>query len=197
VVIFGGLAELTAGAISMGLGGYLAAKGEAEAHQAMVSTTKRTVREQPEEVDHAVRNLFADFDLPSELLNTINYHVAQSKSTKRVDLRLQHGEGAAAEDHSRAFTSAITIALGYFLGGLTPLLPYLIVPSTNLAQAFWASVGVMIVALFTFGAVKTVLVGGVEGRAASKWVRAGVEMVVLGGVAAGASMALVRGFGGE
>jgi vacuolar iron transporter family protein len=92
---------------------------------------------------------------------------------------------------TRALTSALTIATAYFLGGLLPLLPYFFVGEGEVERALWVSVAVMAGALFGFGWVKTGVVGG------RGWqrVRGGGEMVVVGGVAAGAAMGLVRAFG--
>ena len=97
---------------------------------------------------------------------------------------------------NRAYVSALTIAAGYFLGGLVPLLPYFFVEQVRVA--FWFSVAMMVIALFAFGFGKTYAIRGweeggegVKGRA----VKGGVQMVVVGGVAAGAAMGLVKAFG--
>ncbi|OBT43560.1 hypothetical protein VE00_06978 [Pseudogymnoascus sp. WSF 3629] len=86
----------------------------------------------------------------------------------------------------RALASAITIASAYFLGGLVPLVPYFFVEEVE--RGLWVSVGVMAVALWVFGWVKTGVCGG------DQWerVKGGGEMVVVGGVAAGAAMGLGR-----
>jgi VIT1/CCC1 family predicted Fe2+/Mn2+ transporter len=94
---------------------------------------------------------------------------------------------------NRAFTSALTIAMGYFLGGFVPLLPYFFVDTVFVGLCI--STAVMAVALFVFGYTKTCIVTGWYG---SKCVREGIwgglQMVVIGGVAAGAAMGLVMGF---
>lgn len=92
---------------------------------------------------------------------------------------------------SRAYVSGLTISAGYFFGGLVPLLPYLFFASVQ--EAFAGSVVVMVVALFVFGWVKTALVGERE-----RWVcgKNGVQMVLMGGVAAGAAMLSVKGLSG-
>jgi hypothetical protein len=117
------------------------------------------------------------------------------------------------EQTDRAILSAVTIALGYFLGGAVPLLPYILVgPDGTMQTAFRWSCFVMVIALFTFGAVKTRLVleesqqwemqhvplssqtiaSNCLDRNMAKSIRGGIEMVVLGGVAAGAAMSLVK-----
>ena len=100
--------------------------------------------------------------------------------------------------HSRAFTCALTIALGYFLGGFIPLLPYIFVNQNEVDLGLYWSIGIMAVALFVFGYVKTCFVAGwTGGRRVLGGIRGGVEMVVVGGVAAGAAMGLVVAFEGN
>ena len=97
---------------------------------------------------------------------------------------------------NRAYVSALTIAAGYFFGGLLPLLPYFFVEQVR--EAFWYSVAVMVVALFVFGFGKTCAVrgweeGGSGGKSAA--IKGGLQMVVVGGVAAAAATGLVKAFG--
>jgi VIT1/CCC1 family predicted Fe2+/Mn2+ transporter len=84
--------------------------------------------------------------------------------------------------------SGLTISLGYFCGGAVPLLPYLFF--AQVGEAFRASVAVMVVALFAFGWVKERVVDGE--RSVVTCIRSGVQMVVMGGLAAGAAMVCVR-----
>jgi vacuolar iron transporter family protein len=94
---------------------------------------------------------------------------------------------------SRAITCALTIALGYFAGGFVPLLPYFF--AGNITQALIWSVGIMVLALFLFGYVKTCLnVGWRGGRNVLHGVTGAVQMVLVGGTAAGAAMGIVRAF---
>jgi VIT1/CCC1 family predicted Fe2+/Mn2+ transporter len=95
----------------------------------------------------------------------------------------------------RAITCALTIALGYFIGGFIPLLPYIFVAQNDVALGLYWSIGVMAIALFTFGYVKTCFVAGWRGwRNRLRGVKGGIEMVIVGGVAAGAAMGLVIAF---
>lgn len=96
---------------------------------------------------------------------------------------------------SRATTCALTIAFGYFVGGFIPLLPYMFVPQSHVLLGLYWSIGIMIVALFIFGYVKTCFVAGWRGwRAIGKGTRGGAEMVIVGSLAAGAAMGLVVAF---
>jgi len=96
---------------------------------------------------------------------------------------------------SRALTSAITIAVAYFLGGLLPLIPYFCIGDEQVYLGLYISIGVMVVALFTFGYVKEgVVIGFGGGKNIRMCCFSGVQMVIVGSVAAGAAMGLVRLF---
>lgn len=142
-----------------------------------------------------IRDVFAPYSLPPQTLNDLANHL--SASPRLVDFVMQFQHCAQEPASSRALTSAVTIALGYFLGGMLPLIPYFWVGKNDLLRALYISVGVMAVALFSFGYVKTCIVTGWRG---SKYVRQGVfggiQMVIIGGAAAGAAMGLVKTFNG-
>jgi len=111
-------------------------------------------------------------------------------------MTFHHNLPPTAPSASAAYMSGLTISLGYFCGGFVPLLPYLFF--AHIGQAFRASVMVMVVALFVFGWGKQRLVD--EERSLASCVRSGVQMVVMGGMAAGAAIACVKtlsGVGGE
>ena len=94
---------------------------------------------------------------------------------------------------SRAITCALTIALGYFLGGFVPLLPYFF--TGDITKALVCSIGIMVLALFIFGYVKTCFNVGWQGRTnVLHGVTGGAQMVLVGGAAAGAAMGIVRAF---
>ena len=85
--------------------------------------------------------------------------------------------------------------MGYFLGGLLPLAPYFCVGKNDLLLALNISIGVMAVALFSFGYVKTCVVEGWRGsRRVKQGIFGGIQMVIIGGAAAGAAMLLVKTF---
>jgi len=103
-------------------------------------------------------------------------------------MTFHHNLPPSAPSPSAAYMSGLTISIGYFCGGFVPLLPYLFYE--HIGQAFTASVGVMIVALFLFGWGKQRLVD--DERSMAKCVRSGLQMVVMGGLAAAAAMTCVR-----
>jgi VIT1/CCC1 family predicted Fe2+/Mn2+ transporter len=195
VVIFGGLAELIAGAISMGLGGYLGAKAEIASYNETLLQTTTLTTTSPTLTLSAIRSVFVPYDLPPDLLTSVSSHL--STSPKLIDFLMRFQHCAEPPSSSRALTSALTIALAYFLGGLLPLIPYFCVGSGEgkLMEGLYISVGVMVVALFVFGYVKTgVVVGWEGGRVVRRSVFGGMQMVVVGGAAAGAAMGLVKAF---
>lgn len=137
-----------------------------------------------------VRGTFAPYGLSETAVEDItrDLHASQERLLEFL-LAFHHRE--TAPDCNQAWISAITLALGYFVGGFIPLIPYFIASQVN-AALYW-SIGVMAVTLLFFGYVKTCVVRGWSGRdniLAGLW--GGVQMVFVGGVAAGAAIALVQ-----
>ncbi|KAL8392477.1 hypothetical protein RB595_002603 [Gaeumannomyces hyphopodioides] len=193
IVIYGGMAELIAGAISMGLGGYLGAKSEAASYDETLAQTNALIETDPQGTVDAVRSVFEPYDLPKATLDGLTDHITASPDLAGFLMKFQHCE--AEHSPSRAFLSGLTIAMGYFLGGLLPLLPYLCVPRDDLATGFAVSVAVMAVALFSFGYAKTCMVCGWRGpRSVRQGLLGGLQMVVVGGAAAASAMLLVKLF---
>ncbi|GAB7358363.1 hypothetical protein MBLNU230_g2433t1 [Neophaeotheca triangularis] len=188
VVIYGGFAELVAGAISMGLGGYLGAKSEAEAYRAALGETKLIVHSDAQRVEGMVREAFAHFGFDEEIVRSM-VAALRDEPERMVEFLMRFHRQLAEADFtaSRAYVSGLTISAGYFFGGLVPLVPYLIF--ARIRDAFIGSVTVMALALFAFGWFKTSLVGE-----SNRWVclKSSVQMVLLGGVAAGAAMGCVK-----
>lgn len=118
-----------------------------------------------------------------------------AKSPQLTDFLLRFQHAVAEPPANRACTCALTIAVSYFAGGFLPMLPYFFVGKGDIGRALWASVGVMAVVLGVFGYVKTCFESGWRGaRAVRRGLVGGTTMVVVGGVAAGSAMALVRAF---
>ncbi|ELR03986.1 hypothetical protein VC83_01719 [Pseudogymnoascus destructans] len=192
-VIFAGLAELIAGAISMGLGGYLGAVSEGESYQATVEQTQARVAKNPENVAETVSDIFIAYDVPTPLIDSLAVHLAHSP--KVVDFLMAFEHTQPEPPSSRAVTCAITIAACYFAGGFLPLLPYMFVGEDEVMKGLFWSIGVMIVALFLFGYSKTCFVSGWRGkRNVMKGLWGAGQMVLVGSAAAGAAMGLVRLF---
>lgn len=181
-----------AGGISMGLGGFLGAKGESDAYIAALMETKDCVANDKPKAGRLVRRTFQDYDLPSTTLDSMtDTLLAQPDQLVDFLMRFHHQLAEADFTRSRAYACGITIASSYFLGGLVPLMPYLFFE--HVRDALWCSVFTMSLALFSFGWAKTALIGE-----SSRMVcfRNAMEMLVLGGVAAGAAIVCVRAIGG-
>lgn len=116
-----------------------------------------------------------------------------SESPKCVDFLMRFEHTLSEPAGFRAITCALTIASGYFIGGFIPLIPYMLVDDVR--QGLYWSIGIMVIALFLFGYIKTCFViGWSSWKNVFKGARGGVEMVVVGSVAAGAAMGLVMAF---
>lgn len=194
VVVFGGLAELLAGAISMGLGGYLGAKSEEASYKATYRSTRTQVLESSGNVSAEISSIFAPYHLPPSTLKDFTHQLITSNSPDAViDFLMHFQHGTPEPAASRAFVCALTIALAYFVGGFVPLVPYFF--ASDVIEGLIWSISVMIVALFVFGYVKTALVDGWKGW---KCVRCNIwgggQMVIVGGAAAGCAMGVVRLF---
>ncbi|KAK5110304.1 hypothetical protein LTR62_006157 [Meristemomyces frigidus] len=188
VVIYAGLAELIAGGISMGLGGYLGAKGEAEAYQAALAETKVMVAEDPQTAARLVKGAFSHYDFEEVAMGSlVGSLMASPQDLVDFLMRFHHRLAEADYAPARAYVSGLTIAVGYILGGLVALLPYLFL--SDIGQAFYWSVLLMALALFAFGWTKTSLIGEASRTACF---RNGMQMLVLGAVAAGAAMGCVK-----
>ncbi|CAI7568723.1 unnamed protein product [Penicillium glandicola] len=190
VVVLGGLAELAAGAISMGLGGYVGAKSEAESYQTTVRETKQLIKTDPQETRAMVRETFAPYGLTDSAVADITRDLHASED-RLLEFLMAFHHGETAPDCNQAWTSATTLALGYFIGGFIPLIPYFI--ASQVMVALYWSIGVMAITLLVFGYVKTCVVRGWSGRAnvmAAIW--GGLQMCCVGGVAAGAAIGLVQ-----
>ncbi|PWY92585.1 vacuolar iron transporter Ccc1 [Aspergillus heteromorphus CBS 117.55] len=193
VVVFGGMAELIAGAISMGLGGYLGAKSEEESYRATLKETKQEILTDPASVTETISEVFEPYDLPAELVGELTRHLSASPNLPSFLMNFHHT--VQEPSGSRAWVCALTIALGYFIGGFVPLLPYFFVGPHDAFSALRWSIATMVIALFLFGYGKTCFVSGWRGHQnIRKGIVGGLQMILVGGVAAGSAMGLVKGF---
>jgi VIT1/CCC1 family predicted Fe2+/Mn2+ transporter len=182
IVVIAGLAEIAAGSIAMGLGGYLAAKSDAEHYASERERETREVQEIPEEEAREVQKVFADYGLSHE--ESIPVVEALTRKPKQwVDFMMRFELGLEEPDPRRALRSALTIAASYVAGGIIPLSPYMAMHSARAALEW--SVVVTLIALGVFGYIK----GRFTGAHA---VRSAMQTVVIGGLAAGAAFLLAR-----
>jgi VIT1/CCC1 family predicted Fe2+/Mn2+ transporter len=182
IVVVAGLAEIAAGSIAMGLGGYLAAKSDAEHYASERLREEREVQEIPDEEALEVQKVFADYGLSQDESVPVIQALTQ-KPKEWVDFMMRFELGLEEPNPKRALQSALTIAASYICGGFIPLAPYMAMHSARLALVW--SVVVTLVALAVFGYVKGRFTGSRPGRSAT-------QTIVIGGLAAGAAFLLAK-----
>lgn len=182
IVVTAGLAEIAAGAISMGLGGYLAAHTDREHYETERQREEDETYQMPDAEREEVTQILREYGLSdAELQPVVN---ALSNNRKKwVDFMMRFELGLEAPDPKRATRSALTIALSYIAGGFVPLSPYILIP--NIQTALLVSIGVTLLALFVFGFVKGRFTGIHPFRSA-------LQTILVGGLAAAVAFALAR-----
>ncbi|KAK6465700.1 protein CCC1 [Scheffersomyces coipomensis] len=187
LVITGGMAELVSGAISMGLGGYLAARSESEYYKSQVKKEKLEFFKKPEQVNQDAAEIM--FELGASETTIASFlRDLDSQPKNLIDFVIRFGKGLEEPAEGREFTSALTIGISYFLGGFVPLVPYFFTDVVR--TGLLISVIVMLITLFAFGYIKTAISLG-DDCGYHKKVFEGVQMVAIGSVAAGAAWTLV------
>jgi len=182
VVMVAGIAELAAGSIAMGLGGYLAGRSDRDHYRAELAREFRHIQQAPEAERAEVREILAGYGLQSEMLESA---VAAVTANPRhwVDFMLRNELALDRPDPGRARNSALTIGLSYVAGGIVPLAPYALRLRVHEALAW--SAGLTLIALLAFGAAK----GKVTGL---RMARAAAETALVGSLAAGSAYLLAR-----
>jgi VIT1/CCC1 family predicted Fe2+/Mn2+ transporter len=185
IVMIAGLAEIAAGSIAMGLGGYLAARTDRDHYESEREREIRETVELPDKEREEVAEVFRGYGMSeSDLGPVVTAICADQKHW--VDFMMKFELGLEEPDPKRARNSALTIAISYILGGLVPLGPYMLVG--DLDRALGISVAVTLAALFAFGYVKGRMTG------ISPW-RGGLQTVVIGGLASAAAYGLAKWIG--
>jgi len=151
IIVTAGLAEIAAGSIAMGLGGYLVAKSDAEHYFKEREREKREVAEIPHEEMREVAEVFQEYGLTEAETKPI-VEALRKQPKKWIDFMMRFELGLERPDPKRALTSAVTIGGAYAAGGLVPLAPYMFTRDTTIAL-LW-SIVVTLLALFIFGFIK-------------------------------------------
>jgi vacuolar iron transporter family protein len=181
LVVTAGLAEIAAGSISMGLGGYLAAKSQAEHYDRERRVEEHEIESQPDVEAQEIRDIFGKYGIKSGIDSMIKELRQDPKLW--VDFMMRNELGLERPSERRARSSAITIASAYVIGGLVPLSPYFFIHEARLAVI--PSVIVTLVVLFTFGFAKA-FVSGVSP------LKSAIQTTIVGAVAATAAFILAR-----
>jgi VIT1/CCC1 family predicted Fe2+/Mn2+ transporter len=182
LVVVAGLAEIAAGSIAMGLGGYLAARTDEDHYESEKQREIRECVELPEEETEEVAKVFRGYGMTEEEMRPVVKAICGDQK-RWVDFMMRFELGFEEPDPKRARNSAVTIALSYIVGGLVPLSSYMAMD--NLKTALTFSVAVTLAALFVFGYVKGRLTGIAP-------LRGGLQTVVIGGLASAAAFGLAR-----
>jgi vacuolar iron transporter family protein len=185
IVVIAGLAEIAAGSIAMGLGGYLAARTDRDHYASELEREYRETIELPEKEREEVADVFRGYGMSErDMAPVVDAICADQKHW--VDFMMKFELGFEEPDPKRARNSAITIAISYILGGLVPLAPYILMD--HLYSALEASVAVTLAALFVFGFVKGRMTG-------ISPLRGGLQTVIIGGLASAAAFGLAKWIG--
>ena len=182
IIVTAGLAEIAAGSIAMGLGGYLAARSDAEHYASEREREHREVREKPDVEAREVSEIFEAYGLTEEETAPI-LKAFRNHPKSWIDFMMRFELGLEKPDPSRALKSAATIGGAYALGGIVPLLPYILL--ATVAAALPYSVAVTLLALLVFGFVKGRFTGSTPWKSA-------FQTTLIGSVAAAAAFAIAR-----
>jgi len=182
IVMTAGLAEVAAGSIAMGLGGYLAGRSDAEHYASERRREELEVETVPEVEAEEIHEVFASYGLERNESEPV-VQALRRRPEAWIDFMMRFELGLERPDPRRALTSAVTIAGAYIAGGMIPLAPYMLVATVG--EALRTSVAITAIALATFGYVKGRFTG------AKPW-RSAVQTAAIGGLAAAAAFAIAR-----
>jgi vacuolar iron transporter family protein len=186
LVVTAGLAEVAAGSIAMGLGGYLAARTDAEHYASERAREERETVTMPDEEEAEVARVFHGYGLPAETVEAVVKAISADRG-RWVDFMMRFELGLEAPEPGRARRSALTIALSYVAGGLVPLAPYFFLPSVR--AGLLGSIVVTLVALLVFGYIK--------GRLTThRPLRSAWQTALVGSLAAAAAFVIAKLVGG-
>ncbi len=156
VIITAGIAEIVAGSIAMGLGGYLAGRTELDHYQSELKREYDEVERVPEREMEEVKEVFAEYGLSKASQDIIAMELAKDK-TKWVNFMMRFELGLEEPHPSRARKSALTIGVSYFIGGLLPLAAYML--TQNPHDGLMLSLALTTMCLFIFGYFKSKVTG--------------------------------------
>jgi VIT1/CCC1 family predicted Fe2+/Mn2+ transporter len=184
IVITAGIAEIVAGSIAMGLGGYLAGKTEQEHYQSELQREYTEIEKIPEEEKKEVKLVFARYGLNEHTQNKIAEELSKDKD-KWVDFMMKYELGLEKPNVNRARNSAATIGISYILGGLIPLTGYFFTKTPY--QGLVISAILTVICLFVFGYFKSKVTG-------QPVIKGAVKVTCIGIAAASAAFLVAKTF---
>lgn len=182
IIVTAGFAEIAAGSIAMGLGGYLAARSDAEHYASERVREEEEVVTKPEAEAQEVQEIFESYGLTREEGASV-VEALRRRPTSWVDFMMRFELGLEKPEPGRALRSALTIALSYVVGGMIPLSAYLVMADAH--RALTVSIVVTLLCLGIFGAVKGRFTG-------VSMLRSGSQTMLIGGLAAAAAFGIAR-----
>lgn len=184
IVVIAGIAEIAAGSIAMGLGGYLAGKTEQDHYASEVKREYDEVEHLRHKEIEETKEFFASLGLSEELQNNATEEIAKDKD-RWVEFMMKYELGLEKPDPKRATKSALNIGLSYIAGGIIPLSPYFFISDSTDALKF--SVMATLLCLFTFGFFKSKVTG------INPWLGA-LRVTLIGALAAAAAFGVAKLF---
>lgn len=175
IIVIAGIAEIVAGSIAMGLGGYLAGKTEQDYYFSELKREEDEVERVPEMEKEEVRQFFENLGLSSEMQKMATEEISKDKK-QWIDFMMKFELGLDEPDPKRARKSALNIGVSYAVGGIIPLLPYFFI--ANSREAIIYSVIATLICLFFFGYFKSRMTG-------VPVLSGAVKVMLIGAVAAG------------
>ncbi len=185
IITTAGIAEIVAGSIAMGLGGFLAGQTEVEHYDAELKREYEEVERVPETEKEEVKEVFASYGLDENAQNLVVEALSKDKD-KWVDFMMKFELGLEKPDINRARNSALTIGISYIIGGIIPLSPYFFVENAHTGLNY--SVILTLMTLFVFGFFKSKVTGQNPLNGAFK-------VMMIGAAAAGAAFYVAKLFG--
>lgn len=186
IIVIAGIAEIVAGSIAMGLGGYLSGKTEQDHYYSEVRREEYEVEHMRGEEIKETKEFFANIGLSENIQEQATEEIAQDKK-RWVDFMMKYELGLEAPDPKRATKSALNIGISYIVGGIIPLSPYFFIAKS--AEALEYSVVATLTCLFIFGYFKSRITG------VNPWWGA-VRVTLIGALAAGAAFGVAKIFEG-
>lgn len=182
LIVIAGLAEIAAGSIAMGLGGYLAGQTEVDHYASELKREYYEVEHLPEKEREEVREFFEGLGLSSEVQLQAVTELTRDKD-RWVNFMMRYELGLDKPDEKRARKSAFNIGFSYIVGGLVPLTPYFF--TDNTLRGLQVSAIITLLCLFCFGYFKSKLTGVSP-------IKGAIKVMLIGAIAAAAAFGIAR-----
>ncbi|KAI7995549.1 Vacuolar iron transporter 1 [Camellia lanceoleosa] len=182
IILTAGIAEVAAGAISMGLGGYLAAKSEADHYVRELRREQEEIVTVPDTEAAEVAEILAEYGIEEHEYRPV-VNALKKNPQAWLDFMMKFELGLEKPDPRRAVHSALTIAIAYIVGGIVPLIPYMFIPIAR--KAVIASVILTLIALLIFGYAKGYFTG-------NKPIKSALQTALIGAVASAAAFGMAK-----